>query len=212
MYRNWLNRAFAFGSLAIALMGCDRAPIVEVIADTQQDTDHVHQHQHGQQHRHDHVHDSFASGSHSHAHRHMHRHVEPPNGGIIVSLILVGNQLTSPLEIEEPHLEIVPQLPETLLFYLHDCDPSGAFSPIEVDDDALKLTMSDDQSGTHQITGTRQKDGGYRAAIPSPLSKLFVATTDSVGLKIDSAELGELSFHIPESLVYRLGELDVVVD
>lgn len=212
MYQGALHRTLSPALLACLWIGCDRTPIVEVITDTQQDLDHVHRHQHGQEHRHDHVHDSFSNGSHSHAHRHMHRHVDPPNGGLLVSLMVVGNHVASLSQIEDPHLEIVPQLPGALLFYLYDFRPGGEFTPLDVDSRAFAITISDDQSDVHEMTGIRQEDAGYRAELPSALSGLLIPTSDAVRLKLNSAELGDLSFFITESLIYQSGKLDVVVD
>ena len=196
----------------VVFAGCQeplpRVPMVS--ADTQTDLQHAHKHQHGDQHRHDHRHEDDFKGSHTHPHVHGHRHGPSPHGGQIVTLMLLpGGEVGSDTP-RNGHLEIVEELPNRLLFYLLEEHEEDFFAwDVAVDNAVVSFGLNNQ---THDLKMNAGKQPGLFSVDLPP--GLFVAKTDSEAFEfeIPSLLVGNHTFHVPENLVFRADELDVVVE
>ncbi|WP_372895517.1 hypothetical protein [Stieleria sp.] len=111
-----------------------------------------------------------------------------------------------------PHLEIVEGFPERLtVHFLAEADdgqwkswdvgPSPPVLRLTVDTDSLTLTL--EKNG---------QEGGYEVALPPQIQTLFVEEDSEIRLTDWTIDAAGHTFDVSENVVYRMGELDVVVE
>ncbi|MCO8124826.1 hypothetical protein NHH03_24020 [Stieleria sp. TO1_6] len=199
--------------IAVALLlvnGCYKPPpaIPPVSTDTTVDLHHDHKHLHSDQHRHEHQHDEPFEGMHAHPHGHAHRHAAGLHGGSIVSLQRVSGDASG----MRPHLEVVSQLPQGLLLYFLAEDWDGNFTPWQVESTAI---MADIHSGAFagQLQCIApQPNGPFVLEFPAELHQAISVDQQSRHITIDSIRWENQVFSVREKLLYRQGELSVIVD
>ncbi|PAY16735.1 hypothetical protein CKO51_25190 [Rhodopirellula sp. SM50] len=111
-----------------------------------------------------------------------------------------------------PHLEIVEGLPERLTVYFlaesndgqwgsWDVGPSPPVLRLTIETDALTLDL--EKNG---------QEGGYEATLPPQIQTLFAEQDSEIRLTDWAMDVAGHAFDVSENVVYRMGELDVVVE
>ena len=111
-----------------------------------------------------------------------------------------------------PHLEIVEGFPERLtVHFLAEAD-DGRWEPWDVGPSppVLRLTVETDAL-TLDLEKNGQ-EGGYEAALPPQMQALFAEEGSEIRLTEWTIDAGGHAFDVSENVVYRMGELDVVVE
>ncbi|QDV46280.1 hypothetical protein Enr13x_61890 [Stieleria neptunia] len=202
-------------------LGCGKStpPAPVVVIDTQTDLRHDHKHLHGDPHRHDHDHGDNFSGAHAHPHAHGHRHWPAPHGGTIVSLRWKGELASAPQPTKRPvplgpHVEIVEGFPDRLTVYFlseseegpwerWDVGPAPPVLRLTVESAGLTLSLDLEKNG---------QEGGYEATLPPQIQTLFAEQGSEIRFTDWAMDAAGHAFDVSENVVYRMGELDVVVE
>ncbi len=113
-----------------------------------------------------------------------------------------------------PHLEIVEGLPERLtVHFLAEADdgqweswdvgPSPPVLRLTVETAGLTVSLDLEKNG---------QEGGYEATLPPQIQTLFVEEDSEIRLTDWAMDVAGHAFDVSENVVYRMGELDVVVE
>ncbi|QEF97216.1 hypothetical protein Mal15_12540 [Stieleria maiorica] len=201
----------------VGLVGCGQPPSPDpmVITDTGSDLRHDHKHFHGDPHRHDHDHQGTFKGAHSHPHGHAHRHAPAPHGGVIVSLRLTGRQGASanqsPVPLR-PHVEIVTGLPERLRFYFLAESENGRWNRWDLGPSPPTVVFTAGTTPLHLELTTAPDEDGYTAPLSADVQTLFAGAESDIPLTEWVIDAAGNSFDISGNVVFRQGELDVLLD
>ncbi|MDV6032628.1 MAG: hypothetical protein F9B45_21595 [Phycisphaera sp. RhM] len=113
-----------------------------------------------------------------------------------------------------PHLEIVEGFPERLTVHFlsetgdgrwesWDVGPSPPVLRLTVETAGLTLSLDLEKNG---------QDGGHEATLPPKIQTLFAEHGSEIRLTDWAMDVGGHTFDVSENVVYRMGELDVVVE